>query len=102
MPAARVTTCGAGRIAGSEQFLVLDDAGIWREFALDLVTESKAHFAGAEAGADAAIRIVLAGQAELDQRLHYEPLREQQLVLHLDARRGVSRRPDERRGLDLH
>ena len=69
VPAAGVGAAGAGGVAGAEQLPVPDHPRIGREFAPEFVAHAEADFAGAEAGADAAIRIVLARQAELDERL---------------------------------
>ena len=51
---------------------------------LNLVAHAKADLAGAEAGADAAIGIVLAREAELDERLQDQAVGQQHLVLGLE------------------
>src|SRR5688500_6821196 len=67
-----------------------DEAGILRRLTTHLVTGTASHFAGTPAGADAAIRIVLAGDAQLDQRLQDQAVGEQQLVFDLEPGGGVT------------
>ena len=55
VPAAGVAAAVAGGVAGAEQLPVPDHARIGRELAPEFVAEAEADFAGAEAGADAAI-----------------------------------------------
>src|SRR5688572_26666061 len=101
MPAAGVLAAFPRRVAGAEQLLVPHHARIGRQLPSEFVAHAEADFAGAQAGADAAIRIILARQAELDERLQDQVVGQQQLVFELEPARGMARWADEERRLHV-
>ena len=71
VPAADVASLGSREIRGAKQLAMPHDAGIGRYFSTHLVTDAESDFARAQSRADAAVGIVLAGEAELDERLQH-------------------------------
>ncbi len=59
------------------------DADVGRQLAASLVAQPKPSRHGAEAGPQPAAQVVTAEEIELDQRLEYQPVGQEQLVLRL-------------------
>src|ERR1700722_1256068 len=75
----------AGESAGRAESLVVGEADIGSEFAAEFITDTQASIELGKAGADAAARIVLAVEVELELGLGDQPVGDEKIVRTLDA-----------------
>src|SRR5690242_2553024 len=88
-------------VGSATETLSPHDTDVGCELASNFIAQAQAYFDVGQAGADAALRIVLAIDVSFQPRLQYQSLRQQFFVLELDARCSAATLPDVERGLGL-